>query len=287
MKWDRGHKSQDVDDLRAAGAGRAAGGAGGLAILGTLYRSFGIKGLLLGGVVAGGLWMCGGEQGRRLLTGGSSAPAQKRSNPEQDQLFSFISYVFDDVQATWAKDFAQRGQRYKKARMRVFSGAINTGCGRASAAVGPFYCPADEHVYIDLDFYRQLRRELGAPGDFAQAYVIAHEVAHHVQHISGLLKKERTQGANSLAVRSELMADCLAGVWAHSTSKRDLLEQGDIKEAMRAARSIGDDTLQARQGQVQPESWTHGSSEQRMRWFDQGLKSGDFNRCDTYSARNL
>lgn len=287
MKWDRGHKSQDVDDLRGAGAGRAAGGAGGLAMLGMLYRTFGIKGLLLGGVVAGGLWMCGGEQGRRLLTGGGQAPVQKKANPEQDQLFSFVSYVFDDVQANWAKDFAKRGQRYKKARMRVFSGAINTGCGRASAAVGPFYCPADEHVYIDLDFYRQLRRDLGAPGDFAQAYVIAHEVAHHVQHISGLLKKDRSKGADSFAVRSELMADCLAGVWAHSTSERDLLERGDIQEAMRAASSIGDDTLQARQGEVQPESWTHGSSEQRMRWFDRGLKSGDFNSCDTYSARQL
>lgn len=289
MKWDRGHRSQNVEDLRGqSGGGRAAGGAGGLALLSMLYRSFGIKGLLLGGVAAGALYMCGGEQGRALLGIGSSNQAVQRApDPAQDELMSFVQFVFDDVQNVWQQEFPSRGKQYKNARMRVFTGAVNTGCGRASAAVGPFYCPADQYVYIDLGFYRQLRRDLGAPGDFAQAYVIAHEVAHHVQNINGLLKNSRDKGADSSAVRSELQADCLAGVWAHSTGQRDLLERGDIEEAMRAAKSIGDDALQARQGEVRPESWTHGSSEQRMRWFNRGLTTGKFSSCDTFSARIL
>lgn len=289
MKWDRGHRSRNVEDLRGQSTGgRAAGGAGGLSMLFMLYRSFGFKGLLLGGVAAGALYMCGGEQGRALLGMGGSAQTQKKAtNPQEDELLSFISFVFDDVQKTWAQEFPTRGQRYQPARMRVFTNAIKTGCGHASAAVGPFYCPADQHVYIDLSFYRQLRKDLGAPGDFAQAYVIAHEVAHHVQHISGLLKNDRSKGEDSHAVRTELQADCLAGVWAHSTAQRDLLERGDIEEAMRAAKSIGDDTLQARQGHVRPETWTHGSSQQRMRWFNRGLTTGKFSSCDTFSATQL
>lgn len=291
MKWNRGHKSQNVEDLRGAGPSRgAAGGAGGLSILMMLYRSFGIKGLMLGGIAAGALYMCGGDQGRALLgMGGGQAQTQRATSPEEEELMSFIQFVFDDVQNSWQKEFPARGERYKPARMRVFTGAVNTGCGRASSAVGPFYCPADHYVYLDLGFFRQLRRDLGAPGDFAQAYVIAHEVGHHVQNISGLLKQTRDKGVDSNAVRSELQADCLAGVWAHSTARRDLLERGDIEEAMRAAKQIGDDTLQSKQGrgQVRPETWTHGSSQQRMRWFNRGLETGKFSSCDTYSAREL
>jgi hypothetical protein len=164
---------------------------------------------------------------------------------------------------------------------------VQSACGLGSAAVGPFYCPRDQKVYIDLSFYRALRDRLGAPGDFAQAYVIAHEIGHHVQNLQGNLERGHQEGAGGGSVRTELQADCYAGVWAHSTDERKLLEQGDIAEAMRAAEAIGDDTLQERSGAVRPETWTHGSSAQRMQWFQRGYQSGSVEACDTFAAGEL
>lgn len=290
MKWDRGHRSDYVEDRRGSsgGGGRGAGG-GAFGILLFLFRTFGIKGVMLGGVALGALYLFGGSGAWQMVTGGGgSGPSSPVGSAEDKELKSFVSFVFDDVQEVWEKDFASRGKRYEKARMVLFSGQVHSACGRASASVGPFYCPGDRQVYIDLSFYRQLREQLGAPGDFAQAYVIAHEVGHHVQNLIGNLAHTHDKGADSKSVRAELQADCFAGVWAHSTAQRDLLERGDIAEAMNAAQSIGDDTLQGRGGgHVRPETWTHGSSAQRQRWFKRGLDTGSFSKCDAFSARNL
>jgi hypothetical protein len=203
-------------------------------------------------------------------------------------MVSFVSFVLDDAQATWTTQFAERGGRYEPARLVLFTERVESACGLSSAAVGPFYCPRDRKVYIDLGFYEALRRSLGAPGDFAQAYVIAHEIGHHVQNLRGTLEAGSQAGAGKASVRTELQADCFAGVWAHSTKQRELLEQGDLQEAMRAAEAIGDDALQQQSsGTVRPESWTHGSSAQRIRWFQRGYETGSVDACDTFSAPQL
>lgn len=223
---------------------------------------------------------------------GVSGPATGESgvDPEADMV-QFVSFVLDDVQQTWAQTFEKTGQRYRPARLVLFRNSTTSGCGMGQAAMGPFYCPSDQHVYIDLSFYQELRQRFGAPGDFAQAYVIAHEIGHHVQHLLGYDRKvsarERT-GATSAAVRLELQADCFAGVWGHDTAQRKLLEEGDVEEALRAAAAIGDDRLQRQSaGSVTPETWTHGSSEQRMRWFRRGFETGDPAACDTFGASQL
>jgi hypothetical protein len=218
----------------------------------------------------------------------ATGPAQ--SGPP-DEASEFVRVVLGDTEDTWNEIFKKNGRDYPEPQLVLFSGAVQSGCGLAQAAMGPFYCPRDQRVYIDLDFYRQLRDRFGAPGDFAQAYVIAHEVGHHVQTVLGVSdqvtaaqQQAGRRGANALSVRMELQADCFAGVWAnHADTTRKIVEPGDIEEALNAASAIGDDKLQrATQGQVVPESFTHGSSAQRMGWFKRGYESGDPNTCDTF-----
>jgi predicted metalloprotease len=223
---------------------------------------------------------------------GTTQSAPANLSPEEEKMTQFVSFVLDDVQSTWEKIFASQGQTYRHARLVLFTDAVRSGCGYAETAMGPFYCPADEKVYIDLGFYRELKERFGAPGDFAQAYVIAHEFGHHVQNQLGVsgkverLQQQNPDRANELSVRLELQADCLAGVWAHSTSQRNILEPGDVEEAMNAAAAVGDDRIQKQAtGGVHPETWTHGSSQQREQWFRTGLDSGDLQRCDTFAAR--
>jgi predicted metalloprotease len=215
---------------------------------------------------------------------------------DEAQLREFISVVLADTEETWGAIFGMNGSTYQEPTLVLFSGAVESACGFAQAAVGPFYCPADRKVYIDLSFYRDLQSRFGAPGDFAQAYVIAHEVGHHVQTLLGISERNMAarrgaseSEANALSVRQELQADCFAGVWAHNANRdRQLLEPGDIEEGLNAASAIGDDRLQQQsRGYVAPESFTHGSSEQRMRWFKRGYDSGDVNICDTFAERQL
>lgn len=208
-----------------------------------------------------------------------------------DELRDFIAVVLAETEDVWHRIFAENGGRYREPTLVLFSGQVDSACGFASAAVGPFYCPSDERLYIDLRFYEELRRRFRAPGDFAQAYVIAHEVGHHVQNLLGTLPEiqRRMQAvpegeANQLSVRLELQADCLAGVWAHHTERRGLLEEGDVEEALNAAAQIGDDMMQRRsQGYVVPEAFNHGSSEQRRHWLERGMETGSVETCDTFS----
>jgi hypothetical protein len=281
MKWERGYQSSNVEDRRGMSAG---GGGGGLFfLLFMLFRRFGIAGVLVGLVLIG-VWYAFSRGGGEQLSGSDGAA----TTPQDDEMKSFVSFVLDDTQRTWSEVMAKRNEQYAEATLVLFTGRVDSACGLASSAVGPFYCPRDRKVYIDLSFYRQLRERLGAPGDFAQAYVIAHEIGHHVQNLGGTLHGNKGEGAGGGQVRVELQADCYAGVWAHATNQRQLLEAGDIAEAMRAAEAIGDDTLQkAGRGTVQPETWTHGSSEQRMRWFQRGYESGSPDACDTFNAAQL
>jgi uncharacterized protein len=272
MRWDRSHESSDVDDRRGEGY-RAAGGGIPLMSAIALGSRFGWKGILVALLVIGGLTygtgMCGG-----ITDGcGSAQPAPsgavepERTAPAQkDELSRFVGFVFDDVQKTWEQEL--RG--YDKTRLTLFTGGIDSACGSASSAVGPFYCPIDKKVYIDLQFYNDLRERFGASGDFAQAYVIAHEVGHHVQNLSGKLGRGEVH-----QIDTELQADCLAGAWAKSAQSRQLLEVGDVEEALNAAAAIGDDTIQRKTtGRVQPETWTHGSAKQRAAAFRNGLENG-------------
>jgi predicted metalloprotease len=220
-------------------------------------------------------------------------PAAARVNPQEDELAQFVSVVLADTEDVWTELFREQGQTYRKPTLVLFRDQVRSACGFQSAATGPFYCPADEHLYIDLAFYDDMKRKLGAPGDFAQAYVIAHEVGHHVQKLLGISDKvhglqERSNKVqrNELSVRLELQADFLAGVWAHHAQQNwQILEEGDIEEALRAATAIGDDRLQRQsRGFVVPESFTHGSSEQRAKWFFRGLQTGDMSRGDTFAV---
>jgi predicted metalloprotease len=215
---------------------------------------------------------------------------------EEAQLREFVAVVLADTEETWGALFAQAGSTYQEPTLVLFSGAVESTCGFAQAAVGPFYCPADQKLYIDLSFYRDLHSRFGAPGDFAQAYVVAHEVGHHVQTLLGISERNMAARrsaneveANALSVRQELQADCFAGIWAHNADRsRHLLETGDIEEGLNAASAIGDDRLQQQsRGYVSPESFTHGSSEQRVRWFKRGYESGDIKACDTFTAREV
>jgi len=226
-----------------------------------------------------------------------TAPAEpEHSGPKgapRDSLGKFASVVLADTEDTWRTLLPRLGRTYEDPQMVLFTGAVRSACGTASSAVGPFYCPGDHKVYLDLSFFNEMAQRLGAPGDFAQAYVIAHEIGHHVQNllgiaekVTGLQQRGSTAARNALSVRMELQADCFAGVWGyHAQHNRNLIEPGDFEEGLRAAAAIGDDRLQKLgQGQVQPESWTHGSSEQRMTWLRRGLQSGDPNTCDTFSG---
>jgi hypothetical protein len=228
---------------------------------------------------------------RQPTTGGQSTAAT--SSKPDDELARFTGFVLDDAQATWAQALASTSVPYRKTQLVLFTDATRTACGVGQAATGPFYCPADERVYIDLGFYRQLGQRLGARGDFAQAYVIAHEIGHHVQNVLGISGRVQAlrgnqDGATGSSVRVELQADCFAGVWAQSAQARSLLESGDVDEAMAATAAIGDDRLQrTSRGTVRPETFTHGTSQQRGRWFRRGLESGTIAVCDTFTAPSL
>jgi predicted metalloprotease len=222
--------------------------------------------------------------------------SQRPPSAQENRQADFVSVVLAETEDTWTKVFGEMGRRYQKPKIVLYSGAVDSACGFAQAAMGPFYCPLDQKVYIDLSFYRDLQSRYHAPGDFAQAYVIAHEIGHHVQkqlgitdQVQALQQRSSRSGANQLSVRLELQADCLAGVWAHNAHKaRQILEEGDIEEALNAASQIGDDRMQRRSaGYVVPDSFTHGSSAQRTRWFTQGIKTGDIEQCNTFEARSL
>ncbi|MET0553842.1 MAG: neutral zinc metallopeptidase [Vicinamibacteria bacterium] len=285
MRWSGREGSSNVEDRRGMGIGRGP--------------SLGCGGLLVVGVIA---LLTGADprQILQLLSGAAQAPTEERGETRtpreapKDELGKFASVVLRDTEVTWSEIFERRGSSYPKPTMVLFSRAVRSACGTASSAVGPFYCPADRKVYLDVSFFSELNRKLGAPGDFAAAYVIAHEVGHHVQQVLGVSSKveqARRRGseaeANQLSVRLELQADCLAGVWGYYANKeRQIIEPGDFEEGLRAAGAIGDDRLQEMgQGSVQPESWTHGSSEQRQTWLRQGLTTGDLETCDTFRSR--
>jgi predicted metalloprotease len=263
MRYDQNYSSSEVEDRR--GDAPVGGGGGGVPLWGVLrlFSMFGWKGMLVGIVIVGALFV-GSQMG-----GGRDQSASHRppvSSAQENQLVHFVGFVFDDVQTSWRKQMPG----YSDAHLVLFRQSTRSGCGVASYAVGPFYCPNDRKVYIDLSFYDELRRKFGAPGDFAQAYVIAHEVGHHVQNQLGLLKDQQHH-----SIEIELQADCLAGSWAKDAERRGELEMGDLDEALNAATQIGDDTLQKReQGYVQPETWTHGSSAQRRSSFQRGYDGG-------------
>ena len=296
MKWEGNRESDNVEDRRSDDGGGFGGGGG---LLGG--RSIGIGTIVV--ALLGG-WVLGINPLTILsmLSGGGAPTAQVQQQtpahkpPADDRMAAFVSTVLADTEDVWKDVFAKGGATYKEPRLVLFRGATQTACGQGQAAMGPFYCPGDQKVYIDLGFYETLKNKLGAPGDFAQAYVIAHEVGHHVQNLLGISgKMDQMRGRvskadyNVLSVKLELQADCFAGVWAnHAQSARQILEQGDVEEAMNAAAKIGDDALQrSGGGAIVPESFTHGTSAQRQRWFDAGLKNGSIKACDTFSARNL
>jgi uncharacterized protein len=287
MRWQMGRRSDNIEDQRGMPVGRGAvvGGGIGTVVLVLLALYFGVDpSVVLQGVDPG--------DSRSV----SSVQQQQRAPAGDEPLKDFVSVILADTEDTWGELFQRMGRQYQRPHLVLFSGAVQSACGFAEAAVGPFYCPGDRKLYIDLSFYRDLRDKLGAPGDFAQAYVIAHEVGHHVQNLLGIAervqaaqgKRGRTE-ANALQVRMELQADCLAGVWANNAQRaRNLLESGDIEEGLNAASAIGDDRLQRQaQGRVVPESFTHGSSAQRVRWFKRGIDSGDPGQCDTFTAAKL
>jgi predicted metalloprotease len=275
--------------IPSGGGSRAGGGLGigGIIIMVIIAWALGINPLTL---------LTGGTSGG----GGQFSPSQQQTsepfNPGQgDELADFASRVLGDTEDVWATKFDEQGMRYDPPTLTLFSGQVQSACGFASSASGPFYCPPDRGVFLDLSFFAELSRRFGAPGDFAQAYVIAHEVGHHIQNQLGILgrfnearRRMSERDANAMSVRVELQADCLAGVWGHDAAARGLLERGDLDEALNAASQIGDDTMQRRaQGYVVPESFSHGTAEQRVRWFGIGFDGGDMNQCDTFEARQL
>lgn len=292
VKWRDRRKSDNVEDRRGAAA---AGGAGIIMLLLRLVVGrFGIRGILLLAVIGGGLYLAGVNP--LALVEGQPA-SQQRAAPGDDEDSLFVRAILADTEDVWGQIFAESGSRYPEPTLVLFSGSVSSACGYASAAAGPFYCPADQKVYLDTSFFNELQRRFGAPGDFAAAYVIAHEVGHHVQTVTGIAAQLREaqararsrEEANRYQVMMELQADCYAGVWASRTDRaRGTLDDGDIEEGLRAAAAIGDDTLQRNAGRrVTPESFTHGTSEQRQRWFTQGLRTAAVDRCDTFEASQL
>ncbi len=289
MEWKGRRESDNVQDARGESSGGfGGGGGGGLGLLMTIGRIFGIKGILFAIVAGAVLWKLGILDPIALMTGGPSPTEQRevQTTPEMEERLKFVKVVMADTEDVWTQEFARHNARYVLPKMKVYSGRTMTACGGGSAAMGPFYCPGDQVVYIDLTFYDELARTFKSPGDFAQAYVIAHEVGHHVQKLLGtsdkVAAKQGQADYNEYSVRLELQADYYAGVWANHSKK--YLEEGDIEEAMRAANAIGDDSIQKKtQGRVVPHSFTHGTSEQRMRWFNKGLQSGTLEGGDTFA----
>ncbi|MFZ0062253.1 MAG: neutral zinc metallopeptidase [Pyrinomonadaceae bacterium] len=281
MRWRGQRESENIEDRRGMGRGGLAigGGLGGIVVL--------IIALLLG------------ADPRQLLEQapvdpGTGTQTSRSTNPEEEELRKFTSVVLASTEDVWTEIFRQSDANYRKPTLVLFTDQVSSACGQAGSATGPFYCPGDEKLYLDFSFFHDLQSRFRAPGDFAQAYVIAHEVGHHVQRLLGTMDRvnaaQRQRGeaqANALSVRLELQADFLAGVWAHYAQRKGLLEQGDIEEALGAASAVGDDRLQREsQGYIVPDSFTHGSSEQRIRWFRHGLETGDIRQGDTFNTRN-
>lgn len=279
MRWGSG-RSSNIEDRRGMGMGKLAGGGIGTIVIALIAMYFGVDPSVV------------------LNQANNLAPEQQTQtqfSPEEERLKEFMSVVLADTEDVWGELFSGAGKTYEQPKLVLFSGAVQSGCGAAQSAMGPFYCPADRKMYLDMSFFNELSKRLGAPGDFAQAYVVAHEVGHHVQNLMGIAERVHSaqQGggreANALQVRMELQADCFAGVWAyHANKKRQILEPGDTEEALAAASGVGDDRLQQKsRGYVVPESFTHGSSAQRMRWFSTGMQQGDPAQCDTFNASSL
>ena len=294
MKWEGNRESDNVEDTRGGGGGGGGFGLGGRSIgIGTIVLAligsavFGVNPLTMIDMLSGG--------------GGGAVPVQQtqtqtQATPANDKQTRFVKVVLADTEDVWTQIFAAKGAQYKRPKLRIFDQPTDTACGVGRSASGPFYCPADEKVYIDLSFYKLMQERFGVTGEFAQAYVIAHDIGHHVQNqlgISDKVQAARENGserqANEMSVRLELQADCFAGLWAnHSNQSRAILEQGDVESALKAANAIGDDALQRQsQGRVVPDSFTHGTSEQRARWFSKGLDKGDVEQCNTFNARQL
>jgi len=281
VKWSRGTQNDDVVDARGSRvSGGVKAGAGGVVVL---LLAVVVSRFL--GVDVTGLFSGSGSPSARSTQHTANPP----TGPDPDaELVDFVKFVMKDIQDTFATELDRRGQPYRRSKLVLFTDAIDTGCGRSSSAIGPFYCPPDHSAYIDLSFYRALRERLGAPGDFAQAYVLAHEIGHHVQNLTGVHRQAKAYEAaghshNEASVRQELQADCYAGVWAHSANQRKLLEIGDLEEALNAASQIGDDRLQKMGGhRVNPETFTHGTSAQRMKWFRRGFDTGRLEACETF-----
>ncbi|OJZ17829.1 MAG: flagellar biosynthesis protein FlgM [Thiobacillus sp. 65-29] len=284
MRWERGRRSDNIEDrrgMRVSGRGLAGGGIGAI-ILALVAMYFGVDPSVV------------------LNQAGNLAPAEQTQpasfSPEEERLKDFMAVVLADTEDVWGALFRDSGRQYEEPKLVLFSGAVQSACGFAQAAMGPFYCPADRKLYLDMSFFNDLAQRHDAPGDFAQAYVVAHEVGHHVQTLLGVAEQVHAARSrageaegNALQVRMELQADCFAGVWAHHAQRaRQVLEPGDVEEALAAAAGVGDDRLQQQaRGYVVPESFTHGSSEQRMRWFQRGMQTGDATQCDTFKAGRL
>ena len=299
MRWKGSRKSTNVEDRRGQSVGSGGGtGSGLLSFIPMLVRTkTGRIMLLVGVVVFFGSRMMGIDLLPLLLGGGGSTVNTQphELSAAEKEMGDFVAAVLAYTEDTWQTIFREQGGVYKEPTLVLFTGRVNSACGMASAAVGPFYCPGDQKLYIDLSFFQDLKQRHGAPGDFAQAYVIAHEVGHHVQTLMGISDKVRQAGrgrskseVNALSVKQELQADCFAGLWGHAANtERQVLDPGDLEEALRAATAIGDDRLQQEAGRgVVPDSFTHGSSAQRVKWFKRGFDSGDINSCDTFSAGN-
>jgi uncharacterized protein len=288
MRWKGRRGSENVEDRRSSGPVRMGVGGGlGMLVLLIVLMLFGVDPRVILGLLQGVPQQQGGQP---------QAGEQLDPNAPPDELSQFVSVVLADTEEVWTALFEQKGLEYRKPRLVLFRDMVQSACGFQQAAVGPFYCPLDERVYVDLTFYEDMKSQLGAPGDFAQAYVIAHEVGHHVQNLMGISDRVRAAQqrlggaeANELSVRMELQADFLAGVWAHHAERNwRILEEGDIEEALNAAAAIGDDRLQRKsRGVVVPESFTHGTSEQRVRWFNLGLRTGDMDAGNTFEAEEL
>ncbi|MBC8008207.1 MAG: neutral zinc metallopeptidase [Prolixibacteraceae bacterium] len=281
MLWGKGRRSENIEDRRGIRMpGGIAGGGVGVVVIALIAMFFGVDPRVI-------LQEFGQEQ---TPTGQEQAVPV---DPAQDKLKDFVSVVLADTEDTWGELFQKGGAQYERPRLVLFTGAVRSACGLAQAAVGPFYCPGDHKVYIDLDFFTTLEQRFGAPGEFAKAYVVAHEIGHHVQNLLGTsgkvrgeMERSNQERANQLSVRQELQADCYAGIWAnHANRSRHILEAGDVEAGMKAAAAIGDDRLQMQtQGHVAPESFTHGSSAQRVQWFRRGLESGELSACDTFKS---
>ena len=275
MRWTPGGRSSNIEDRRGMTVGRGLGVGGGLLAL--------ILSLVFGTDIFSGTQTDGGEVA--LPRGDGSV----QSSPQEERMVQFVSFVLDSTQSTWAQLLPSLGERYRDARLVLFRDAVESACGYAESATGPFYCPPDERVYVDLGFFDELAQRFGAPGDFAQAYVLAHEIGHHVQNLLGISSQVQSamrgngRLSNDLSVRLELQADCFAGVWGARAAQQGLLDAGDVEEGLGAAAAVGDDRIQRMAtGHVSPESWTHGSSQQRASWFNRGFKSGRVQDCDTF-----